>query len=84
MRDVVVMVMIVNPPKKDMTDDITGEPLIQRSDDNAQTLKKRLETYHKVSKQPKSKLRNVRRTADLRYITFLLPCLLQILISSFT
>ncbi len=29
-----------------MTDDKTGEPLIQRSDDNAQTLKKRLSTYH--------------------------------------
>lgn len=36
-----------NPPKKPMTDDITGEPLIQRSDDNAEALKKRLETYHK-------------------------------------
>lgn len=35
-----------NPPKKPMTDDITGEPLIQRSDDNAETLKKRLATYH--------------------------------------
>lgn len=37
---------IFNPPKKDMTDDVTGEPLIQRSDDNADTLKKRLATYH--------------------------------------
>lgn len=36
-----------NPPKKAMTDDITGEPLIQRSDDNAEALKKRLVTYHK-------------------------------------
>lgn len=35
-----------SPPKKPMTDDITGEPLIQRSDDNAETLKKRLGTYH--------------------------------------
>lgn len=35
-----------NPPKKPMTDDVTGEPLIQRSDDNAETLKKRLATYH--------------------------------------
>lgn len=30
-----------------MTDDITGEPLIQRSDDNAETLRRRLSTYHK-------------------------------------
>ena len=36
-----------NPPKKHMTDDITGEPLIQRSDDNADALRKRLDTYHK-------------------------------------
>ncbi|EZF75802.1 adenylate kinase 1 [Trichophyton soudanense CBS 452.61] len=37
---------IFNPPKKEMTDDITGEPLVQRSDDNAEALKKRLATYH--------------------------------------
>ncbi|KAK2755680.1 adenylate kinase [Arachnomyces sp. PD_36] len=37
---------IFNPPKENMTDDLTGEPLIQRSDDNAETLKKRLATYH--------------------------------------
>jgi adenylate kinase len=37
---------IFNPPKVSMKDDVTGEPLIQRSDDNAETLKKRLATYH--------------------------------------
>jgi adenylate kinase len=42
-------VFAVNPPKKDMVDDITGEPLIQRSDDNVETLRKRLTTYHQVS-----------------------------------
>jgi Adenylate kinase and related kinases len=26
---------------------VTGEPLIKRSDDNAEALKKRLESYHK-------------------------------------
>ncbi|KAF4591519.1 adenylate kinase [Ophiocordyceps camponoti-floridani] len=36
-----------NPPREPMKDDITGEPLIQRSDDTAVALKKRLETYHK-------------------------------------
>ncbi|KAL1924903.1 uncharacterized protein VTP21DRAFT_4557 [Calcarisporiella thermophila] len=39
-----------NPPKTPMKDDITGEPLIQRSDDNAETLKKRLDAYHKQTK----------------------------------
>lgn len=37
---------VFNPPKTPMTDDVTGEPLIQRTDDNADTLKKRLGTYH--------------------------------------
>lgn len=37
---------IFNPPKETMKDDVTGEPLIQRSDDNADTLKKRLAAYH--------------------------------------
>ena len=30
-----------------MKDDVTGEPLIARSDDNADTLRKRLVGYHK-------------------------------------
>ncbi|EGW30408.1 adenylate kinase [Spathaspora passalidarum NRRL Y-27907] len=38
---------LFNPPKKEMTDDLTGEPLVQRSDDNEEALKKRLITYHK-------------------------------------
>ncbi|XP_062130441.1 adenylate kinase [Drosophila sulfurigaster albostrigata] len=38
------------PPKIAMKDDITGEPLIRRSDDNAEALKKRLESYHKQTK----------------------------------
>lgn len=29
-----------------MTDDVTGEPLIQRSDDNVDTLRKRLAAFH--------------------------------------
>lgn len=34
------------PPKKPMVDDITGEPLIRRSDDNVEALKKRLAVYN--------------------------------------
>ena len=37
---------IFNPPKEDMKDDVTGEALVQRSDDNADALKKRLAAYH--------------------------------------
>ncbi|QYF94028.1 adenylate kinase [Massilia sp. PAMC28688] len=35
-----------NPPKTDMVDDLTGEPLVQRPDDEAETVKKRLQVYH--------------------------------------
>ncbi|KAG7453138.1 adenylate kinase 1 [Guyanagaster necrorhizus] len=38
-----------HPPKKPMTDDITGEPLIQRSDDNVETLQKRLKAFHSMT-----------------------------------
>jgi adenylate kinase len=35
-----------NPPKVADRDDATGEPLIQRDDDHADTVRKRLEVYH--------------------------------------
>jgi adenylate kinase len=35
-----------NPPKVADRDDVTGEPLIQRDDDRAETVRKRLEVYH--------------------------------------
>lgn len=34
-----------NPPKVDGVDDITGEPLVQRDDDQEETVKKRLQVY---------------------------------------
>jgi adenylate kinase len=36
-----------NPPKTAGTDDVTGEALIQRDDDQEATVNKRLEVYHK-------------------------------------
>lgn len=35
-----------NPPKVEGLDDLTGEPLIQRKDDNAEVLRKRMTEYH--------------------------------------
>lgn len=35
-----------NPPKVDTLDDVTGEALIQRDDDKAETVMKRLAVYH--------------------------------------
>lgn len=34
-----------NPPKVDMADDVTGEPLMQREDDKEETVRKRLDIY---------------------------------------
>ena len=35
-----------NPPKVEGRDDLTGEPLVQRDDDQEETVKKRLSVYH--------------------------------------
>ena len=37
---------VFNPPKVAGKDDATGEPLIQRDDDKAATVKQRLQVYH--------------------------------------
>jgi len=39
-----------NPPKVSGKDDVTGEPLIQRDDDREETVRKRLEVYHRQTK----------------------------------
>jgi adenylate kinase len=39
-----------NPPKVEGKDDVTGEPLIQRDDDQEETVKKRLDVYHSQTK----------------------------------
>lgn len=39
-----------NPPKVAGKDDVTGEDLIQRDDDKEETVKKRLDVYHKQTK----------------------------------
>jgi adenylate kinase len=39
-----------HPPRVPGKDDVTGEPLVQRSDDNEETVKKRIKTYHEQTK----------------------------------
>lgn len=43
--------VVYNPPKNEGLDDETGEPLVQRSDDAEETVRKRLETYHEQTSQ---------------------------------
>ena len=38
--------VVFNPPKEESKDDETGEPLIQRDDDQEETVKARLKVYH--------------------------------------
>ncbi|KUJ84377.1 adenylate kinase [Microbulbifer flavimaris] len=38
--------VIYNPPKEEGKDDVTGEPLVQRTDDTEETVRNRLKVYH--------------------------------------
>ena len=42
--------VLFNPPKVADTDDVTGEPLIQRDDDKEDTVRKRLSVYHEQTR----------------------------------
>ena len=42
--------VVFNPPKVEMKDDVTGEDLIQRDDDQEDTVRKRLEIYYDQTK----------------------------------
>lgn len=42
--------VLYNPPKVEGKDDVTGEPLVQRDDDQEETVRKRLEVYHQQTR----------------------------------
>jgi len=42
--------VVFNPPSVAGTDDVSGEPLVQRDDDKEETVKKRITTYHAQTK----------------------------------
>ena len=66
--------MKFNPPKVEGKDDITGEDLIQRKDDNAAVLNKRLEAYHTQTApildfyQKKGVLRSINAMQDMKKV----------------
>lgn len=43
--------IVYNPPKVDGKDDVTGEDLVQRPDDQEETIRKRLKAYHAETAQ---------------------------------
>lgn len=54
-----------DPPKRDMVDDVTGEPLIQRSDDQEHIVRTRLANHHK---QADALILHYRRKGQLQRI----------------
>ncbi len=55
-----------NPPKVEGVDDVTGEPLVQRDDDRAETVRDRLRVYHEQT-APLVDFYRKRSPAQLRY-----------------
>ncbi|MGZ8228067.1 MAG: adenylate kinase [Burkholderiales bacterium] len=55
-----------NPPKTPGIDDVTGEPLVQRPDDNEATVQKRIESYHSQTKPLVDYYLQWRRSGDPR------------------
>jgi adenylate kinase len=53
-----------NPPENAGKDDLTGEALIQREDDQEETVKKRLKVYHEQTEPLISYYRAWRKSAD--------------------
>jgi adenylate kinase len=61
------------PPKVPGVDDITGEPLVKRKDDNAETLKSRLAAFHAqtapVIDYYKNKVVNIKADKSQEHVT---------------
>ncbi|KAI3617076.1 hypothetical protein CBS9595_002985 [Malassezia furfur] len=53
-----------NPPKTPGVDDITGEPLEKRDDDNPETFRKRIESFHAKTEPMINYFRTVRAPSD--------------------
>ncbi len=58
---------IFNPPKVEGKDDVTGEALIQRPDDQKETVLERLKVYHKMTKPLTSFYQTLARQKECRY-----------------
>jgi adenylate kinase len=58
--------VIFNPPKVAGKDDVTGEDLIQRDDDREETVRKRLDVYHKQTSLLVDFYSNLAKAGDAR------------------
>ena len=55
-----------NPPQVPDRDDVTGEPLVQRPDDNEETVRRRIATYHSLTKPLVAYYMKWRESGDAR------------------
>lgn len=53
-----------NPPKRPGLDDVTGEPLEKRDDDNPETFKRRIDSFHAKTEPMIERLRSERCVYD--------------------
>lgn len=60
--------VIFHPPQVENTDDETGEPLIQRDDDKEETVRKRLEVYHRQTAPLIEYYSKLAEQGDIRYL----------------
>ncbi len=56
-----------NPPKRDGLDDQTGEPLVQRSDDNEETVRQRMREYRRKTRALSQRYRDLAAAGDIGY-----------------
>ncbi|ASK78526.1 adenylate kinase [Paraphotobacterium marinum] len=62
--------IIYNPPRVEGLDDLTGEPLVIRNDDQEETVKKRLKVYHDQTAPLKEYYNRESQKSDLKYCVF--------------
>ena len=55
-----------NPPRVPGKDDVTGEPLVQRPDDDEETVRRRITTYHSLTKPLVAYYMKWRESGDAR------------------
>lgn len=60
--------LIHQPPREEGKDDVTGEPLIQRSDDTEETVKERLAVYRAQTAPLCEYYQDAKRGSDLQYV----------------
>ncbi|KPJ67391.1 MAG: adenylate kinase [Coxiella sp. DG_40] len=60
--------ILYNPPKTEGKDDITDEPLVQREDDEEETVRKRLKVYHEQTEPLINFYRNLSKYKNARPI----------------